>query len=233
MGVRFLDIRGRHRDNMLEIHHGMVYQEHDFKEVLRQVHNFLRANPTETVIMAVKDEYDAEDNTRSYEATFRKYLAYYGLKWYLGTTIPSLGEVRGKIVLMRRFGASGDLGIDLSNWRGTIHLDGGQSIRIQDEYQASDWSYKWARIEPMFKEAYYGPDDTLYMNFTSAYQPQIFGISKISIISDGVNRALLTFLKAYATGRLGMIIMDFVNAELALRIVNANFIRSYARMKHL
>ena len=38
--------------------------------VLNATIGFLNANPGETVMMSVKEEYDASGNTRSFEATF-------------------------------------------------------------------------------------------------------------------------------------------------------------------
>lgn len=69
-GVRFLDIRCRHIGDAFVIHHGPVYQELNFTDVLQSVANFLQANPSETVIMSVKEEYTPEGNTRSFAETF-------------------------------------------------------------------------------------------------------------------------------------------------------------------
>src|SRR4051794_40583034 len=46
-GVRFLDIRCRHLDNAFTIHHGSVYQNITFDDVLNATIAFLSNNPTE------------------------------------------------------------------------------------------------------------------------------------------------------------------------------------------
>ena len=58
-GVRFLDIRCRHINNIFAIHHGSFYLNKVFGDVLRDVTQFLRENPSETVLMRVKEEYNA------------------------------------------------------------------------------------------------------------------------------------------------------------------------------
>ncbi|MGA0846114.1 MAG: phosphatidylinositol-specific phospholipase C domain-containing protein, partial [Luteolibacter sp.] len=46
-GIRFLDMRCRHIGDSFAIHHGPIYQEIFFGEVLTQVYEFLDANPSE------------------------------------------------------------------------------------------------------------------------------------------------------------------------------------------
>ena len=75
-GVRFLDIRCRHIDNAFTIHHGAIYQNLNFDDVLNACYTFLNSHPSETIIMSVKEEYDASNTTRSFEQTlmYRKIL---------------------------------------------------------------------------------------------------------------------------------------------------------------
>lgn len=106
-GVRKLDIRCRHVRNEFLIYHGFVYQYSSFDDVLSAVQIFLRSNPRETVYMQVGPE--ATDitphtaNNRSFDATFVDYMTRYpGLFWdFNGNNNPTLGETRGKIVLMQ------------------------------------------------------------------------------------------------------------------------------------
>ncbi|WP_278380579.1 phosphatidylinositol-specific phospholipase C domain-containing protein, partial [Chryseobacterium arthrosphaerae] len=88
-GVRFLDIRCRHIDNSFTIHHGPIYQNLNFDDVLNACYAFLNSHPSETIIMSVKEEYDASNTTRSFEQTFDSYVQKNSAKWDLGTTIPN------------------------------------------------------------------------------------------------------------------------------------------------
>lgn len=233
MGVRFLDIRNRNYEDEFLIYHGVVYQNHNFDHVLEEVDKFLADNPSETIIMSIKKEGADTGSTRSFEQTLMWYMkeSHAEERWYTGTTIPDLGDVRGKIVLLRRFAADTIQGIDTHTWQGTapyrIKLRTG-SIRIQDHYSVGDAEEKWRRILPMFLEAHKGDSDTLYLNLISAHTTNWLGIPKISPISSRINPAMIQLLKRFGTGRLGVLIADYINKDLALRIVNANFIESDA-----
>ena len=233
MGVRFLDIRNNNYEDEFLIYHGPVYQEHKFDHVLEEVDKFLADNPSETIIMSIKKEGADTGSTRSFEQTLMWYMkeSHAEERWYTDTTIPDLGDVRGKIVLLRRFAADTIQGIDTAGWQGTapprIELRTG-SIRIQDHYSVGDAEEKWRRILPMFLEARKGDRDTLYLNLMSAHTKDWWGIPKISPISSKVNPTMLHLLKRFGTGRLGVLIADYINKDLALRIVNANFIESDA-----
>src|SRR5207302_1134087 len=69
-GVRVLDIRCRHIADVFAIHHGVVFQKVFFGDVLNDVIAFLKKNPSETVLMRVKEEYEPAENTRTFEETF-------------------------------------------------------------------------------------------------------------------------------------------------------------------
>lgn len=85
-GTRYLDIRCRHIGDAFAIHHGSIYQNLNFNDVVTACYNFLNAHPTETIIMSVKEEYDATNNTRSFEQTFDSYTQANPTKWVLGAT---------------------------------------------------------------------------------------------------------------------------------------------------
>jgi 1-phosphatidylinositol phosphodiesterase len=76
-GIRALDIRCRHIENRFAIHHGFVYQNANFDDVLQATQEFLSKHPTETIIMRVKEEYNPTGNTRTFASTFKYYLDMY------------------------------------------------------------------------------------------------------------------------------------------------------------
>ncbi|HWN67877.1 MAG TPA: phosphatidylinositol-specific phospholipase C domain-containing protein, partial [Haliangium sp.] len=65
-GVRYLDVRLRHFEDALVVHHGSFYQELNFDDVLIACTDFLAAHPSETILMQVKEEYTPAGNTRSF-----------------------------------------------------------------------------------------------------------------------------------------------------------------------
>ena len=84
------------------VYHGMRDQRSTFRQVLAELTGFLKAHPTETVILSVKDEVRNEDFSRLVWLDMTKYEDL----WFLENRVPSLGEVRGKAVLLTRFWAS-------------------------------------------------------------------------------------------------------------------------------
>lgn len=225
-GVRFLDIRCRHIDNSFTIHHGAIYQNLNFDDVLNACYAFLESHPSETIIMSVKEEYDASNTTRSFEQTFDSYVQKKPSRWDLGTTIPNLGEVRGKIKLLRRFSAGTAKGINATSWADntTFEINNpGASLKVQDYYKVTNNDDKWNGISNLLNEAKNDTSGKLFVNFTSGYKPGIFGIPSIPTVSNSINPKLKTFFQTNTKGSYGVMPIDFVNAELSELIVKTNF----------
>jgi 1-phosphatidylinositol phosphodiesterase len=221
VGVRFLDIRCRHLNDAFVIHHGQVYQNINFADVLNDTIGFLNTNPGETIIMSVKEEYTASGNSRSFEATFDTYTAQSPGKWYLGAGIPNLNDVRGKIVLFRRFGAnSTPKGIDASNFPDNTTFSTGGQLRVQDNYNVSKNDDKWTSILAILNEAKYGGPNTLYVNFASGVTTVI--LPNITTVSNNINPRITTYFTANPSGRFGAVLMDFADAAKCALIYNTN-----------
>ena len=225
IGVRFIDIRCRHIDNSFTIHHGSVYQNLTFQDVLNTCNAFLDANPTETIIMSVKEEYDPENNTRPFEQTFVSYVNQNFSRWFFGTKIPTLGQVRGKIVLFKRFVTSIPGGLDATAWADDTSFSIGNPapMRVQDNYNCSSTSEKWTDVSNMLAEAQSGLAGTLYVNFSSGYTSNFLGIPSITNVSNSINPQLSTYFSNHTSGRYGAILMDFVNDQRAELIYSTNF----------
>jgi 1-phosphatidylinositol phosphodiesterase len=211
-GVRFLDIRCRHVNNAFLIQHGLVYQKMNFDDVLNAAIGFLTNNPKETVIMSVKEEYDPKGNTRSFEATFDSYVAKSPEKWLLSSSIPTLEQARGKIVLFRRFSAaSTPKGIDLSVWPDDATFTNA-NVRVQDDYNVANTDSKWTAITNLLTEAQAGDTDILYVSFASGVAKRHF-LPNIPIVANAINLNLTRYFTLHTKGRYGVILMDFADAD--------------------
>lgn len=226
-GVRFLDIRCRHIGNAFVIHHGSVYQELNFTDVLQSVASFLEAHPSETVIMSVKEEHNPEGNTRSFAETFTTYVGRNSSIWSLGSEVPKLNDVRSKIVLLRRFNDPDNRGIEAapSVWPddSTGTLAGPPRIRIQDVYKVWNRGNKWSYITSLFSEMPSNPG-TLYLNFASGYSPWTLGIPDIPHVGNYINPLLESYFTQAPPRLHGIVIMDFVTARLAELVYRTNFL---------
>lgn len=224
-GVRYLDIRCRRVDNAFTIHHGMVSQNLTFDEVLADCYRFLEKNPGEALILCVKEEYDPKGENDSFEAIFKRYVAASPERWYTKASIPTLGEVRGKIVLIRRFSASGVCGFPAaSGWADnqtfTIR-SGREALKVQDYYNVTDGAAKWRAVEEFFQASLPDPN-TYYLNNTSGYKAGLFGIPKIPEIAGYVNPLAEAYLKEHS-GFVGITAFDFVTPESARLVWERNF----------
>jgi 1-phosphatidylinositol phosphodiesterase len=227
-GVRYLDIRCRHVESSFLIYHGAWDQNLTYDQVLETLFAFLDAHPDEVVIVSVMEETAPLNPTRSFEATFVDYVSRAPERWWLDARLPTLGEARGKLVLLRRFVASAaSLGIDATAWpdnsRVIFSIDNAASVRIQDAYLVTDNAEKWASIAAMLAESRAGDPDTLYLNYTSGYQ-MIDGLSNILSVSDDINPRLDAFLAdpANREARLGVLVMDHVIPSRVQAVLSTN-----------
>src|SRR5205823_516557 len=88
-------------------YHGGIYQKANFDDVLTAVVNFLKKHPSETVLMRVKQE-RTDQPGRFFEIFRDKYWNHPNYKdymWNIPTRSqnPTLGEMRGKIVILQDF----------------------------------------------------------------------------------------------------------------------------------
>jgi 1-phosphatidylinositol phosphodiesterase len=160
-GIRAMDIRLKIDDGELMVYHGIAPQGLDFDaDVLDTVTSFLAAHPSETVLMRIKDE-DAPPATDGFDELVIQTLNSYSSYVYQGSSDnPTLGEVRGKIVVLQNFSSSFDIGIPWS------------SLSIQDEFDLDtnwDLAWKWGQVKDHFATANNNVNYlTIHVNFTSA-----------------------------------------------------------------
>ncbi len=224
VGVRYVDIRCRRYDNKFVIHHGVQYQHMNFDDVLSICYAFLDAHPSETLIMSVKEEYNAYSSEKSFDEIFEEYISSDKERWYLSNSIPQLGEVRGKIVLLRRFAGSEQGLAAYDGWQTNTSFDIQNDeyvISVQDCYKVSDNDSKWQAILAQYdKCAQTDGKKTLSLNYTSGYYPNLLGIPNIRKVSGDINARLSSYLETEQA--CGVTIMDFVTAELCQKVIRMN-----------
>ncbi|KAL6895806.1 PLC-like phosphodiesterase [Trichoderma longibrachiatum] len=154
-GVRFLDVRvsvSPDTDALPLVHSvfpvalaGIKY----FADLVADVYRFLDANSSETVLMSIKRE-GAGRGTDQHLSRHLKagYVDRRPDRWWTEPRVPSLGQARGRIVVVRRFGLDDELlardgggwGIDGQHWPDNCE-DGtceGGHIRVQDFYDVTE-----------------------------------------------------------------------------------------------
>ncbi|KAL2125280.1 hypothetical protein VTJ04DRAFT_1645 [Mycothermus thermophilus] len=168
-GVRFLDVRvscppynpspdANHDDDptfltTLSLHlvHSafpvsLIGRKH-LSDLFSTLYSFLAAHPSETILLSLKREGTGKGTDHDLARIIHRHSCpkkhtSETSKWYTSPRIPTLGEVRGKIVLVRRYGIdtafvpADEAGIDGSAWPDNVAdgTCGSGTIRIQDYY---------------------------------------------------------------------------------------------------
>ncbi|KAI4173667.1 MAG: hypothetical protein LQ343_002842 [Gyalolechia ehrenbergii] len=134
-GVRFFDIRVQPEAPLDPTKAGLILVHGVFpisltgnkylRDLLDEVYTFLDRNPSETVIMSLKREGTGDATDAQLSLILKDHYAGDPNRWFTAPRIPYLGEARGKVVLIRRFGLDDSLkhewggagwGIDAENW---------------------------------------------------------------------------------------------------------------------
>ncbi len=131
-----------------------------------------------------------------------------------------LGDVRGKIVLLRRFEGSQDVGFDLFYWPEDqcFRSTAPPFYDIEDRYMTPGVDNKFDYVVDHIDKARRGDPSQLYITFASAVGPTARGYSK------KINPRLNDYLAESAPGRIGIIVMDYFEQprELVSNVIKAN-----------
>lgn len=217
-GVRFLDIRLKLSNGSLDVYHGIVDQQLDFATVRTKCKEFLAAHPSEVILLCIKQE---DDSNPSFPSAVQKAIEEDPDLWYTENAIPTLGEVRGKIVLFRRYGDSA-IGINCADgWADNTEfsLNNGVPMQVQDYYSldnAANIDVKWQKISALCETA--TESDNFCLNFTSGYT----GMVNITEVSDQINPRLMEYMSG-KKGAYGTFVSDFITPELTKILIAANF----------
>jgi 1-phosphatidylinositol phosphodiesterase len=172
-GIRYLDLRVRHINDKFALHHGDVYQYQMFGDALNAVVAFLRANPTETVLVRLKDEEHTDHgNTRPFVETLDSYYPQFGAYFAKDVRLDQpLGSLRGKAVLLRKYSEWNYDRPARDSYFGPI--DYKQGFVEQDEFQLdTNWSLyaKWEKVKAhidVANEVGRGDTPVPFVNFLS------------------------------------------------------------------
>ncbi len=206
LGIRFLDIRLKLENNVLEGYHGFIDQNINFTNVTHTVEQFLNKHPSETIIMSIKEEVDSSNSDITFEDALKKHI---NSSWIIDRTIPvKLGDIRGKIVLLSRY-SNNTIGINgMNGWRNSeTFVLNDLNILVQDKYKVNNSDEKKEEIIKCFNET--GHD--LKINFLSAYDTSYFPPSYAPSIAKDINPWINKEISNYSDR--GIVLYDFVSDE--------------------
>lgn len=239
-GYRYLDIRLGERNGRLVLMHGFTlcrkaafpWSEPLYVEdVLGDCEAFLDEHPSETVIFAVKHEH-GDASAADFAAMLETALETIGDKLLDTHDIPTVGEARGKLVLMRRYADSTlpadadcagipmiweDQGDNSDTSRDAEPTENGSyTLWVQDRY-AYGTEDKWRAFTDGMEKAPTSPTDVA-LNFLSTKGTGAYGHPYH--YADLLGDRLYNLEKEKLNG---WIIVDFGNEQLAGSIWHANF----------
>lgn len=215
------------------------------KEILDVSIAFLKQHSKETVVLMVKPDDGSVDGL---VYALSQYIAANKDYFYSGGDIPSMGEARGKIVLLRRFAIDTEvynpgesitktLGFDISDWdtykygkqKEAICIytnsENGCQVWAQDNYQSNAVT-KIDYIYGTMSQSTSGkiPGNAYIYNFTSGTQEIPINMSRL------INNSLLE-KDLVNNGRLGMIMWNFVDETTSRLIYRTNQNTSFMEPK--
>ncbi len=225
-GVRFFDVRLQLRGDDLKVVHGIVDQKLDFYSVLKDFDAFLKAHPSEGIIVSVKKESADKDSVTTFDESLKEALSRYSY-WDNSRTLPdSLGKLRGKAYLVSRYK---DNSVGLPAYEGWIEHSAedisntfdikGSNLHVQDYFKVKDIENKKKEITSCFEYSQNNLD-TLTLNFSSCYFlnsfPPTYAGSTAKIINAWLGEAIKE------KKNLGVVISDFVTSNFCEQIYKRN-----------
>jgi len=223
IGARFFDIRLGVKKGKLEVYHSFLKQNVSFDSVVSDCKAFLEKNPNEVVLMCIKRERSDSITELVHDKIDKD-----SSLWYTQNAIPALGEVRGKIVLFRRFEDDKEFGVNLQDGfvdNDTFDVDNGVKCHVQDYYKYDNKASKskeWDAIQNCL--TYQKSNNEYVINFTSGYYQLIsfIPIPRIKETAEYVHPRFLDYAKEHKENIKGIILFDLVTEELTKAVYQVN-----------
>jgi hypothetical protein len=239
LGVRYLDLRPGGYDNLM-IYHSSITTNVTFDAAIAAIDSFLSANPNEGVIAQIREE---TGNSSTWKSVMGSYLntssAYRSrfVGYHAGMT---LGELRGKILILSRDEYEGTLvGGYISGW-GDNATDNrsakiysatdSEALWLQDKYESTTGTTNKIK----YVEAYLDlARDKAANQWLCSFCSLAYGLTGLTIVNPEsnaktINKEVLSYLQQHP-GSTGILLLDFAGDSgtsgdaLLKEIVNQNF----------
>ena len=243
-GYRYIDVRlelNSNKDGFIFTHGGFKCKESlwpwasniTYDKLCKDTYQFLSDNPTETVIFAVKLE-NSNDDVATAQRIIMNEVKNNPDKWYTKNTIPTMGEVRGKIILAARYDDVLNVGDELHglhfNWTDQSEKDvvdmpyalsmmnANERLWVQDRYKYSIQN-KFDAFKDGIENCQAG-DDAIFINFLSLSGQGLIPHPKGN--ADSLNR-MFNEMKLQQNTSYGIIVLDRATKDMASKVFETNF----------
>ncbi|KAL1887791.1 hypothetical protein Cpir12675_006412 [Ceratocystis pirilliformis] len=226
-GIRYIDITCRYETYNIRVYNGMSDTDYTLDNVLNAIFNFLDVHPREAVILRIQ---------KSGVLDAKKFKTYMDKHFFPGTvfgneavnyiysgkaddtTIPTIRQLRGKVLILQDFKSSppGHYGLP---WNPETVSNYNNKLSISTFFQDS----KWDGIKSHLSEAPSGDSNKLRITYTTASA----GVSPINFAAknnpdSGMNKLLGQYLSNNEAACFGIIAMDFPGQNIVKEILKLN-----------
>lgn len=173
LGIRYFDLNVESYYGKIVLVYGNIIEKGDrIREIFVEFSKFLIDNPTETILVSIND---VRNDSKNFSPAAISFLNAFGSTIDTGNVIPTLDQVRGKIVIVRRFEYAGVYGLNMENgWpddgMAIMKYTGSngqqQTIHVQNDNTASSLDHKFLDVRYLLDLAIDHPGP-LYVNFTT------------------------------------------------------------------
>ena len=232
MGIRFVDIRCRLKQDTLPIHHGRKFQgTYFYEDVLKPTVDFLEQNENETILMLVQYElYNPVKGLFRYCDLIEDSLGDASRKNRVLRDVPkTLGEARGRIIIFHK------------NWPkkeptlGTSLYDYFNS-GLHDDWKEHDCPKRWDGAHNHLEQARSQDGCRPMLTYVSGHAEnwllspltRALGLGVVPDVQSMVNHLngeLREYLRRNQTCRrcLGVVLMDLAPEDLVASLIDRNF----------
>lgn len=218
-GVRAFDLRPALVDGELGIYHDKYSAHVSFPQIMQALVLALEKHPGECAIIIIRHEEEADGNNPQWKDVMGAYLSSIRLSLVDYSPSLTLGDLRGKIlVLSRNEYTGGPVGGYIRDWSSSDKLDSQKSASItdvdgnssplwvQDYYHPEGKEDKWAAVKGLLDaSASAGDSRPLVINHTSGY---LGGLPDYRANAKNINSQAADYISSRRIPA-GIVMMDF------------------------
>ena len=205
MGIRFLDIRCRHFNNALPLHHEKYFLGIYLDQVLDKIVGFLSQHPGEMIIVNIQEEHWEEGGNahgRSFEEEVRRYLTKVENYVYKFTgKSPTLRDARGKMIAMSNIT---NISAPFLPW---------SACSVSNQWENITFDEKWSGMKRNMDRARSASENNEWILTFSSYA---------HAWQDTCMNPKLYQYACSTKGRMGIVAMDYPGPQLIQDIIDHN-----------
>lgn len=205
-GIRFLDMRCRIVEDVFMMYHGPIDQKISFGEVLNQFEQFLKENPSEWIMIRLKQEEKPILPKADFSTIFNTYSDAFPKLFLMSKDFPKVSQLRSKVWVIKE----DNLSFDTKSF---------YSFTIQDDYDLNTRSveYKKTVISEFLQIANDLDSEDIAVNHCSGYG--LLGKEPV-YVAQKTNQVVFD---SESFTKIGIIMMDFPGEALIKYIISKNF----------